>query len=128
VFIEACAFVVAAVIYLREQLITAAYFTGGSSAEESGVAAQVVPLISELGRTRMQVNTKVKAGFGAKIFALNVVITIPVPDTTAKADIHTSIGEPSHPGCAAVSAWSLCSLSAECFERSICHLVFPSFG
>lgn len=53
---------------------------------------QVTPLISELGRTRMEVNAKVKAGFGAKDFALNVVITIPVPDTTAKADIHTSIG------------------------------------
>lgn len=52
----------------------------------------MTPLISELGRTRMEVNAKVKAGFGAKDFALNVVITIPVPDTTAKADIHTSIG------------------------------------
>lgn len=53
----------------------------------------VTPLISELGRTRMEVNAKVKAGFGAKDFALNVIITIPVPDTTAKADIHTSIGK-----------------------------------
>ena len=41
----------------------------------------------------MEVNTKVKAGFSNKLFALNVVITIPVPDTTAKADLQTSIGE-----------------------------------
>ncbi|KAK9909474.1 hypothetical protein WJX75_002828 [Coccomyxa subellipsoidea] len=53
----------------------------------------VTPLISELGRTRMQVNVKVKAGFGSKDFALNVVITIPVPDTTAKAEIQTDIGK-----------------------------------
>ena len=57
------------------------------------MAAQVTPLITELGRTRMEVNTKVKAGFSNKLFALNVVITIPVPDTTAKADLQTSIGE-----------------------------------
>jgi len=54
---------------------------------------QVTPLITELGRTRMEVNTKVKAGFSNKLFALNVVITIPVPDTTAHADMQTSIGE-----------------------------------
>ena len=41
----------------------------------------------------MEVNTKVKAGFSNKLFALNVVITIPVPDTTAEADLQTSIGE-----------------------------------
>ena len=40
----------------------------------------------------MEVNTKVKAGFSNKLFALNVVITIPVPDTTASADMQTSIG------------------------------------
>ena len=55
---------------------------------------QVTPLITELGRTRMEVNTKVKAGFSNKLFALNVVITIPVPDTTAHADVQTSIGGP----------------------------------
>ena len=57
------------------------------------VCVQVTPLITELGRTRMEVNTKVKAGFSNKLFALNVVITIPVPDTTASADMQTSIGE-----------------------------------
>ena len=62
-------------------------------AGKAHVTAQVTPLITELGRTRMEVNTKVKAGFSNKLFALNVVITIPVPDTTAKADLQTSIGE-----------------------------------
>ena len=64
-----------------------------SRQQRAHVAAQVTPLITELGRTRMEVNTKVKAGFSNKLFALNVVITIPVPDTTAKADLQTSIGE-----------------------------------
>ena len=64
-----------------------------SGQQRARIAAQVTPLITELGRTRMEVNTKVKAGFSNKLFALNVVITIPVPDTTAKADLQTSIGE-----------------------------------
>ena len=38
---------------------------------------QVTPLITELGRTRMEVNTKVKAGFSNKLFALNVVCSCP---------------------------------------------------
>lgn len=63
------------------------------AAATSSERAQVTPLITELGRTRMEVNTKVKAGFSNKLFALNVVITIPVPDTTASADMQTSIGE-----------------------------------
>lgn len=61
---------------------------------DSGVLQQVVPLINELGRTRLEVNVKVKAGFDNKHFGMNVVIAIPVPDNTAKADIQTSIGEP----------------------------------
>ena len=65
---------------------------------------QVTPLITELGRTRMEVNTKVKAGFSNKLFALNVVITIPVPDTTASADMQTSIGEQVTSQCLTVSA------------------------
>lgn len=83
---------------------------------------QVTPLISELGRTRMEVNAKVKAGFGAKDFALNVVITIPVPDTTAKADIHTSIGGHLQASSSSASCdASLFSCVAQCFSFACCR-------
>ncbi|XP_060191096.1 AP-2 complex subunit mu-like [Lycium barbarum] len=42
---------------------------------------RVLPTIKELGRTRMEVNVKVKSLLGAKMFALGVVIKIPVPQT-----------------------------------------------
>ena len=41
----------------------------------------------------MQVNVKAKSAFNNKLFALNVVISIPVPDNTAKADIQTTQGK-----------------------------------
>ena len=40
----------------------------------------------------LQVNVKAKSAFNNKLFALNVVISIPVPDNTAKADIQTTQG------------------------------------
>lgn len=48
----------------------------------------------------LQVNVKAKSAFNNKLFALNVVISIPVPDNTAKADIQTTQGIPIVPcGC-----------------------------
>lgn len=41
----------------------------------------------------LQVNVKAKSAFNNKLFALNVVITIPVPDNTAKADVQTTQGK-----------------------------------
>ena len=48
----------------------------------------------------LQVNVKAKSAFNNKLFALNVVISIPVPDNTAKADIQTTQGtlQPMHSG------------------------------
>ncbi|KAF3655048.1 AP-2 complex subunit mu [Capsicum annuum] len=53
---------------------------------------RVLPTIKELGRTRMEVNVKVKSVFGAKMFALGVVIKIPVPKQTAKASFQVTSG------------------------------------
>ena len=41
----------------------------------------------------LQVNVKAKSAFNNKLFALNVVISIPVPDNTAKADVQTTQGK-----------------------------------
>ncbi|KAJ7294308.1 hypothetical protein O6H91_Y267100 [Diphasiastrum complanatum] len=53
---------------------------------------RVFPSIKELGRTRMEVNVKVKSLFGAKMFALGVVVKVPVPKQTAKADFQVTSG------------------------------------
>lgn len=52
----------------------------------------VLPIVNELGRTRLEVNVKLKANFSAKLFALNLLVTVPVPENTARADIHTTLG------------------------------------
>ena len=54
---------------------------------------RVIPVINELGRTRLEVKVAVKSAFSDKLFALNVVVTIPMPDNTARADIQPSQGE-----------------------------------
>ncbi|KAK4349610.1 hypothetical protein RND71_032365 [Anisodus tanguticus] len=53
---------------------------------------RVLPTIKELGRTRMEVNVKVKSVFGAKMFSLGVVIKIPVPKQTAKTNFQVTSG------------------------------------
>jgi AP-2 complex subunit mu-1 len=62
--------------------------------ENISLPFRVIPVINELGRTRLEVKVSVKSAFSDKLFALNVVITIPMPDNTARADIHPSQGEP----------------------------------
>lgn len=60
--------------------------------ENISLPFRVIPVINELGRTRLEVKVAVKSSFNDKLFALNVVITIPMPDNTARADIQPSQG------------------------------------
>ena len=46
---------------------------------------QLMPLVKELGRTRIQVDVKVRSCFSDKQFATNVKIRIPVPKYTSGA-------------------------------------------
>lgn len=50
-------------------------------------------------------NVKAKSAFNNKLFALNVVISIPVPDNTAKADIQTTQGMQLYQLASAVEAF-----------------------
>jgi len=61
--------------------------------ENISLPFRVIPVINELGRTRLDVKVAVKSAFNDKLFALNVVIVIPMPDNTARADIHPSQGK-----------------------------------
>mmetsp|Transcript_22706 Transcript_22706/g.27437 ORF Transcript_22706/g.27437 Transcript_22706/m.27437 type:complete len:450 (-) Transcript_22706:453-1802(-) len=54
---------------------------------------RVLPIIKEHGRTRLECNVKMKSTFGAKLFALGVVLRVPVPQYTAKATIQVSSGK-----------------------------------
>jgi len=54
---------------------------------------RVLPVVKELGRTRLEVNVKVKAMFTFKLFATNVVIKIPLPSNTANANVSAASGK-----------------------------------
>mmetsp|Transcript_26144 Transcript_26144/g.46495 ORF Transcript_26144/g.46495 Transcript_26144/m.46495 type:complete len:422 (-) Transcript_26144:15-1280(-) len=54
---------------------------------------RVIPIIKEYGRTRIECNVKVKSTFNSKLFALNVVVRVPVPKYTAKANIQITAGK-----------------------------------
>ena len=49
-------------------------------------------MINEMGRTRLDVNVKIKSNVDEKLFALNLVVTIPMPPHTARADLQTTQG------------------------------------
>lgn len=63
---------------------------------------RVLPVVKELGRTRLEINIKVKSMFTFKLFATNVVIKIPCPKNTAVANVSAASGkckyEPEHGG------------------------------
>mmetsp|Transcript_23648 Transcript_23648/g.39678 ORF Transcript_23648/g.39678 Transcript_23648/m.39678 type:complete len:441 (+) Transcript_23648:411-1733(+) len=54
---------------------------------------RVLPIIKEHGRTRIECNVKIKSTFPEKLFAIGVVVRIPVPKQTAKATIQVSSGK-----------------------------------
>ncbi|MBA0831210.1 hypothetical protein Goarm_015690, partial [Gossypium armourianum] len=68
---------------------------------------RVLPTIKELGRTRMEVNVKVKSVFGAKMFALGVVIKIPVPKQTAKTSFQVTSGRAKYQAAIDCLVWKI---------------------
>ena len=70
--------------------------------ENVNLPFRVLPVVKELGRTRLEVNVKVKAMFTFKLFATNVAIKIPLPSNTAVANVSAASGkckyEPSQGG------------------------------
>jgi AP-2 complex subunit mu-1 len=54
---------------------------------------KVMPLVRELGRTRLSVDVKIKSTFSEKQFANGVVLKIPVPKHTARASVKVTGGK-----------------------------------
>lgn len=68
---------------------------------------RVLPNIKELGRTRLEVNVKVKSVFGAKMFALGVVVKVPVPKHTAKATFQVTTGRAKYNAATDQLVWKI---------------------
>lgn len=54
---------------------------------------RLLPVVAEVGRTRIDVSLKLKAAFDPRLSATGVVVTLPLPPTAAAADIVTSHGK-----------------------------------
>jgi AP-2 complex subunit mu-1 len=61
--------------------------------ENVNLPFRVLPVVKELGRTRLEVNVKVKSMFTFKLFATNVVLKIPLPKNTAVANFSAASGK-----------------------------------
>ena len=73
-------------------LITNAGACRYRSQEGISLPFKVLPIITEHGRTRVEANVTVKAAFSSKLFAASVVVLVPVPEYTAKANIQVTAG------------------------------------
>lgn len=63
------------------------------------VPFKVIPMVKELGRTRMEANVSVRSLFGAKLFALNTVVR--GADVPAVVCVYTcAADQPTTKGCA----------------------------
>eukprot|EP00298_Acanthocystis_sp_HF-20_P013364 c20312_g1_i1.p1 GENE.c20312_g1_i1~~c20312_g1_i1.p1 ORF type:complete len:435 (+),score=134.89 c20312_g1_i1:61-1365(+) len=68
---------------------------------------RVKPIIRELGRTRIEVDIKVKSFFPARLSAQNVTISIPMPKNTALCRITTSSGKAKYKAEAGAIVWKM---------------------
>lgn len=68
--------------------------------ENINLPFKVHPIVREIGTTKVEYSVAIKANYGAKLFASNVVIRIPTPLNTAKITERTTQGkakyEPEH--------------------------------
>lgn len=68
---------------------------------------RVMPIMKELGRTRLQTNVKLKSCFTDKVFALNVIVRVPVPKQTARTTIEVSGGKAKYNAAGNCLVWKI---------------------
>ena len=68
---------------------------------------KVMPIVKELGRTRLQVNVRIRSCFSDKQFAMGVIMRIPVPKHTAKATIKVTGGKAKYVAAQQALVWKL---------------------
>ncbi|KAJ5665317.1 Clathrin adaptor mu subunit C-terminal [Penicillium maclennaniae] len=68
--------------------------------ENVNLPFKVHPIVREIGTTKVEYSIAIKANYGSKLFASNVIVRIPTPLNTAKTTERTSQGrakyEPEH--------------------------------
>ncbi|GFR47859.1 hypothetical protein Agub_g9668 [Astrephomene gubernaculifera] len=68
---------------------------------------KVLPVISEVGRTRLEAAVSVKANFSHKLQAGPVVVLVPVPDNTASAKLLVTAGRAKYDATRKALVWKV---------------------
>ncbi|KAF2151347.1 clathrin adaptor, mu subunit [Myriangium duriaei CBS 260.36] len=61
--------------------------------ENINLPFKVQPIVNEIGKTKVEYSVAIRANYGSKLFATNVVVRIPTPLNTAKITERTSQGK-----------------------------------
>lgn len=61
--------------------------------ENINLPFKVLSAINDMGRTRLEINITVKSTYSIKLSATNVVVIVPVPDSTSKTKILVTAGK-----------------------------------
>lgn len=86
--------------------------------EGINVPFKVLPVINEHGRTRVEANVTVKSTFSSALFALNAIITVPVPNNTAKAHTMVTAGKAKYDATKSAIIWKIRRFSGQ-FEHTL---------
>lgn len=63
------------------------------SVENINIPFKVIPQVTEIGKLKVEYNVTVKANFGSKLFATDVVIKLPTPLNTANTKTNQTAGK-----------------------------------
>jgi AP-2 complex subunit mu-1 len=68
---------------------------------------KVMPLIREIGRSRIEITVKLRACYAPSIAATSVIVRIPVPGHTARATVNVSGGKAKYKAEVSALVWKL---------------------
>lgn len=77
------------------------------STEGISLPFKVTPIVKETGRTRVQIEARLKGVFDEKLFAVQVMVIIPVPDNTASAQLRVDKGKAKYDAKRSALVWKI---------------------
>lgn len=68
---------------------------------------RLLPVVTEVGRTRLEVSLRLKATFDARLFATGVAVALPLPPTAAALDAVCSHGKAKYDAKKGALVWKI---------------------
>eukprot|EP01006_Ploeotia_vitrea_P061167 TRINITY_DN77400_c0_g1_i1.p1 TRINITY_DN77400_c0_g1~~TRINITY_DN77400_c0_g1_i1.p1 ORF type:complete len:433 (+),score=46.20 TRINITY_DN77400_c0_g1_i1:96-1394(+) len=67
----------------------------------------ISPVVRELGKTRLEIDFKIKAEFSSRLFGTSVVVSVPTPKNTASCKISTGTGKAKYEAAKHAILWRI---------------------